>query len=155
MVTHILLADTPDREDGFNRSKCSFFLNMVMLHINLMGITKCSRMVANFCPQTPPGPWGGGLGQNSTLSEHGHVAYQLKGITKCSRMVANILPADPTQTQGMGPLVKIKLFQNMVMLHIKLKRIKNAPTWWQIFSPRTHYPPLTLRMGSVGQNSFF
>ena len=82
MVTHILLADTPDREDGFNRSKCSFFLNMVMLHINLMGITKCSRMVANFCLQTPPGPWGGGPGQNSTLSEHGHVAYQLKGNHK-------------------------------------------------------------------------
>ena len=34
----------------------------------------------------------GSIGQNSTFSEHGHVAYQFKGITKCSNMVANILP---------------------------------------------------------------
>ena len=37
-------------------------------------------------------------GQNSTFSEHGHVAYKIKGDHKCSNMVANILPADPTYT---------------------------------------------------------
>ena len=37
-------------------------------------------------------------GQNSTFSEHGHVAYKIKGNHKCSNMVANILPADPTYT---------------------------------------------------------
>ena len=29
-------------------------------------------------------------GQNSTFSEHGHVAYQIKGNHKCSNLVANI-----------------------------------------------------------------
>ena len=31
------------------------------------------------------------LGQNSTFSEYGHVAYQSKGTDACSYMVANIL----------------------------------------------------------------
>ena len=30
--------------------------------------------------------------QNSTFSEHGHVAYQIKGNVSCSNMVANSLP---------------------------------------------------------------
>ena len=104
---------------------------MVMLHIKLNGITKCSNMVANILPAD----WGqkviklsqnnvmlhikldvirdvatwsqllciqcgltpalGSKGQNSTLSKHGHVAYQNKGNHECSSMVANILPADP------------------------------------------------------------
>ena len=33
--------------------------------------------------------------QNSTLSEHGQVAYQIKKNQECSNMVATILPADP------------------------------------------------------------
>ena len=37
----------------------------------------------------------GSKGQNSTLSEHGHVAYQIKGNHECSDMVADILPVDP------------------------------------------------------------
>ena len=32
---------------------------------------------------------------NSTVSEPGHIAYQIKGNHKCSNMVAHILPADP------------------------------------------------------------
>ena len=50
-----------------------------------------------------------------TFSKHGHVAYQLKWNHKCSHMVANIFPADPPG----GQKVKIKLFQNIVILHIK------------------------------------
>ena len=37
--------------------------------------------------------------------------------------------------------VKIKLFQNMVMLHIKLKLTTLAATWLQIFCPQTHPQP--------------
>ena len=37
----------------------------------------------------------GSKGQNSTFSEHGHVAYQIEENHECSNMVANILPADP------------------------------------------------------------
>ena len=79
--------------------KIELFQSMVMLHINLKGITKCSSMVANILsadpyPTTPPRPWGlESLGQSSTFSEHGHVIYQIKDNHKCSNMVANILLA--------------------------------------------------------------
>ena len=41
--------------------------------------------------------------QNSTFSEHGHVAYQIKENHKCSNMEPNILLAD-TLTLGMGQI---------------------------------------------------
>ena len=72
----------------------------------------------NILPADP-----GGKGQNSTFSEYGHVAYHIKGNDPCSNMVANILPADPHNPGcGQGCRVKI-LFQNMLMLHIKLNGI--------------------------------
>ena len=37
----------------------------------------------------------GSKGQNSTFSEHGHGAYQIKANHVCSNIVANILPAQP------------------------------------------------------------
>ena len=40
------------------------------------------------------------------------------------------------------------------MLHIILKGITNAATWWQIFCSQPN-PPRTLGMGSIGQNSTF
>ena len=48
-----------------------------MLHIKLNRITKCSNMVANILPPPPLGI--GSIGQTSSISEHGHVAYQIKG----------------------------------------------------------------------------
>ena len=90
-------------------------------------------MVANILPaDPPPNPGDGFIRHNSTILEHGHVAYQLKGITKCSSIVANFLPTDPPPLTTIGRRdqeVKIQLFQNMVMLHIKLKEITNAATW--------------------------
>ena len=62
-------------------------------------------------------------GQNSTFSEHSHVAYQIKWNHECSIMVANTLPADPLPDPGgWGKRSKFELFQNMVVLHIKLKQ---------------------------------
>ena len=47
-------------------------------------------MVANVLHAAPlphdPREWG----RNSTFSEHGHVAYQIKGNHECSNLVANI-----------------------------------------------------------------
>ena len=57
-------------------------------------------MVANILPADPSPPHNlhtlgiGSVGQNSTFSEHGHVAYQIEN-NECSKMVVNILPADP------------------------------------------------------------
>ena len=59
---------------------------------------------------------------------------------------------------GGGQKVKIQLFQNNVMLHIKLKGITNAVAWWQIFCSQTptQLPtPLPLRLGSKGQFHLF
>ena len=46
-------------------------------------------------------------------------------------MVANILHANPPpqDPRVWGQKIKIQLFQNMVMLHNKLKGISNAATW--------------------------
>ena len=72
----------------------------------------------------PPGwTWCvGSKGQIATFSEHCYVAYQIKGNQVCSNMVANILPADPPPPSH----THTHLPQNMVMLHIKLKVIRNA-----------------------------
>ena len=50
---------------------------MVMLHTKLKGITNAGTLSQIFCP--PPPPQGmGSIAQKSTLSEHGHFAYQIK-----------------------------------------------------------------------------
>ena len=68
------------------------------------------------------------VGQNKTFSEHGVVAYQIKENHECSNMVANILPTDtPDPGDGVNRS-KFNFFQNMVMLHIRLKRITNTAT---------------------------
>ena len=85
----------------------------------------------------------GSKGQNSTFSEHGRVAYQIKGNHECSNIVANILPADtnpPPRPWGCGQKVKFQLFQNIAMLHIKLNGITIAEIWYQIFCLQTPSP---------------
>ena len=59
----------------------------------------------------------GSKGQNSTFSEHGHVAYQIKGNHKCSNMVANVLPADPTHPHDPGVGVKRSKFNFFIKLN--------------------------------------
>ena len=82
----------------------------------------------------------------------------LKGIRKLSSIVANILLSDPypttlpTTTLGIGSLGQKQLFQNMVVLHIKLKRITNAKNTVANILPQT---PPTLGMGPIGQSSTF
>ena len=88
---------------------------------------KCSNMVANILPADPQTLGMRSVGQNSTFSGHGHVAYQIKDNHECFNIVSNILPTDPPPL-GWGQKVKIQLYQNMVLLHIKLKGIMNAVT---------------------------
>ena len=54
---------------------------------------------SKYLPADPPTPLTRSIGQKSTFSEHGHVAYQINGNHGCSNMVAHILLAD-TPTQG-------------------------------------------------------
>ena len=52
----------------------------------------------------------GSKGQNSTFSEHGHVAYQIKGNEECSSMQAHILSLHTPSTPGVGSKVKTFFF---------------------------------------------
>ena len=85
-------------------------------------------MVANILPADTPTLGMESVGQNPTFSEHGHVAYQMKENHECRNMVANILPTDTPDPGDRVNRSKFNFFQNMVMLHIRLKRITNAAT---------------------------
>ena len=91
--------------------KIHFFQNMVMLHIKLKGITKCSNMVANILPADPPthththDPRGWGqkvkiqLFQNMVM-----LLIKLKGISNAASWLQTfgqqIIP--PSRTLRMG-----------------------------------------------------
>ena len=100
-------------------------------------------------------PWvdlGGGVKGKIKLFQKSMVLLYIKfnGITGAAscNMVANIMPADPPPPNPGGQMVKIQLFQNMVIMHIKLKAITNAEHG-SIYFARSHLLPPTL--GSKGQ----
>ena len=73
----------------------------------------------------------GSKGQNSTFSEHGHVAYQINENHECSNVVANILPTeDPLHPDPVDGVTRSK-FTCSEHGHVtyQIKEIKNAPTW--------------------------
>ena len=71
-------------------------------------------------------------------------------------MIARRAPPFPPPTLGMGSVGQNKLFENMGMLHIKLKRITNAATQHVgKYFARSLPPSPNLGVGSVGQNSTF
>ena len=123
---------TPYPGNGVNRSKVNFFQKMVMLHIKFKGITKCSNMVANILPTDLYDPRG--WGKNSTFSEHGHVAYQIKWKHKYSNMVANILPP-----RGWG---QNSTFSKQGHVAYQLKGMEHRPPCKHIFSPHSHPQPV-------------
>ena len=100
--------------------KIQLFKNMVMFNFKLNEMKKMQHHGSKYFARRTPSPDPG---------------VKSKGITKCSNMEAIIVPADPLphDPRGWGQKVKIQLFQNMVMLHIKLKGISNATTWLQTF----------------------
>ena len=129
-----------------------------MLHIKLHRITIAATWWQILCLQTTHLTLAmGSIGQKSTFSGQSHVAYQIKGNHELQQhgskyFVHRPPPPLPSPTLGMGSIcqiptpttlgdgVKIQLFQNLVMLHIKLKRTTNAATWQQIFFPQTPLP---------------
>ena len=82
MVANILPTDPPlpyNLRVWVNRSKFNIFRTWSQI----------------LCLQTAPVPGVGVKKVKIQLSEHGHIAYQIKGNPECSNMVANILPTDP------------------------------------------------------------
>ena len=101
-----------------------------MLQIKLKRITKRSIMVANILPADPSLTLGmKSVGQNLTFSEHGHVANQIKVNREMQQHDSKFFARRPPPTTTLGNGVKIQLFQNNVLMHIKLKGITNPATW--------------------------
>ena len=95
-------------------------------------------MIANIL-HAYPSPIALGDGSKLTFSEHGHVAYQIKGNHNCNNLVANLKPSDPLPHQTLWvKKSKFNFFQNMVMLHNKLKGMEHRAPCKHIFSPYTH-----------------
>ena len=93
MVANISPADPPPPQGpGGQKVKIKLFQNVVMLHIK--GNRECSNMVAN--------------------ADRGTIIRNISNLTFDRRPVC-----DPWMDLGGGVKGKIKLFQNMVMLHIK------------------------------------
>ena len=114
MVANILPANPlpPKPGDGVNRSNFNFFRTWSCC-ISNKRISQmqqhCSKYFGRRPPPLPPSTlWMGSVGQTSTFSEHGHVAYRIKEHHECSNMVVNMLPtvppSPPPPTLGRGSL---------------------------------------------------
>ena len=91
--------------------------------------------------------------QNSTFSEHGHVAYQIKENHKCSNMVTNILLAD---TLTLGQIGQNLPFSEHGHIEYQFKGNQKMQQQGSKYLPRdANALASTLGMGSEGQNSTF
>ena len=66
---------------------------------------KCSNMVANILPADLHQPLDPG-GQNSNMSQHGHVAYQIEGNGTKSSMQVHIFSLHTLSTCGLDKKIK-------------------------------------------------
>ena len=117
---------------------------------------ECSNIVPNILLADSLTQGMGPIGQNLPFSEYGHIEYQFK----CSSKAVNICPEMPTPSPPpwvWGQLVKIQLFQNMVMLHIKIKENPECSNVVANILPAGPPPPTppTLWMGSVDKKNHF
>ena len=55
--------------------------------------------------------------QNSTFSEHGHVAYQIKGNDECINMQAHILSLQAPSIPMVGSNVVFFIFKEVMLLY--------------------------------------
>ena len=94
---HMLCPYSHPRPLGWGPRVKTFFLKIVMLHIELKGIEQRAPCKHIFCPYTHPLPLG--WGQKVKQFKKSHVAYQIKGNGAESTMQANVL----NLTHTMGP----------------------------------------------------
>ena len=88
--------------------------------------------------------------KNSTFSEYGHVAYQIKGNNAYSNMVANILPTGIPLIPGVGTIGKHIFILKIASLPIKLKGTERIAPTKRMFCSYTHHWSLGL-----GQKAIF
>ena len=104
-------------------------------------------------PQPPPAPlqpWG--WGQNSTFSEQGHVAYQIKWKPECNKMQARSLSLHIPSTPVVGSKVKT-FFSESSHDAYQIRREWSIKHHTSTYSVLTHIP--SMGVGSKGQNSTF
>ena len=100
----------------------------------------------------------GSVGQNSTFTEHGHVAYQIKENHDCSNIVANILPADPLSAPppSADPVVRVNRSKfNFFRTWSRAYQIKENHACSYMVANIPPPPIPILGLGSVGQNTTF
>ena len=125
IVADILPAPSPPLTKG-SKGQNSTYSEHSQVAYQIKGNNECSNMIANNFPADSPSPTTldmGSIGQNSTFSEHGHVACEIKWNHEMQQHGKHGMKYPPPNAD------KSQLFQNMVMLHIKLKGIMNAATW--------------------------
>ena len=97
----------------------------------------------------------GSVGQNSTFSEYGHGAHQIKGYHDCSNMVANILLADPPThthtTLGIGLIGQNLTFSDFHVAY-QIKWNHEMQHHGSKYLPSDPPTPLTR---SIGQSQLF
>ena len=92
----------------------------------ILGNRECNHIVANILaadiPSPPPPPEDYSIGQKSSFTEHGHVAYQIKE-SRMQQLAAHILPADPTKppSPDTGDGVKIQLFSEHILVAYQIE----------------------------------
>ena len=117
------------------------------LNLDLVNISQLRQHGSKYFTPRPAPTLGCGQRSNSTISELGHVSYQVKWNQKCSNMVAIILPADPhpALSDDMGDGIKGSKFKIFRLWSscISIKGISRAATWKQIFTCRRRYSNCT------------
>ena len=89
------------------------------------------NMGVNVLPAEPhPRPCGWGQKVKiQLLTEQVHATYRIKKNSPMQQHGSKYLPVDTPLTLWMGPVGQLQHFQNMVMLHIKIKRTTNTSPW--------------------------
>ena len=135
------------------------FQNMVMLHIKLKGITKCSNMVAIILPadtDLSPRQGMGSIGQKSFFSEHGHVAYQIKGNHEMKQHSRKYFACRSPSTLTLGDGVKrskLNFSKNNGHVAYQIKGNHECSNMIENILPAYPTPPLILGLGPKDQNS--
>ena len=138
----------------------SIFLPKFRIQTEVQKIRNISNVIFDgrslSVPPPPPDLGMGSKVQNSTFSEHGHVAYQIKENHECSNMVPNILLED-TLTLRMGQKGQNLPFSEHGHIEYQFKGNQKMQQQGSKYLPGDAYPlaPTTLGMGSEGQNSIF
>ena len=74
----------------------------------------------------------GSIGENSTFSEHGHVAYQIKGDNECSNMVANILRKTIEGYLGSVPSLTFNTIKNLLIMYA-FQSSRHLQSKWMLY----------------------